>query len=138
MSSATGESTVDESDHTCGAEDDEQAAHAPENVDRAFGAYLPPDETHPPRLNVPIWRHLTFDEAHAAEVGLIGSPTALGFLTGGPRVKVVLVALSALVLKVVMFDLPNQSQAGKLVGSEAAYFITTFFLSALFTAVLVE
>lgn len=37
--------------------------------------YLPPDGDHPPRLDVPILRHLTFTELHAAELG-----TYLGFL----------------------------------------------------------
>lgn len=32
--------------------------------------YLPPDDEHPPRLNVPILRHLTYTEAHSAELGL--------------------------------------------------------------------
>lgn len=31
---------------------------------------LPGDKEHPPRPNLPIWNHLTYDEAHAMELGV--------------------------------------------------------------------
>lgn len=98
--------------------------------------FLPADDEHPPRLNVPIWRHLTFDEAHAAEIGLTGSLCAFAFVEGGRYVEALVVALAALTFKVALFDLPNQSEAGKLLGSEAWYFVGTFVVSALAVGVI--
>lgn len=39
---------------------------------------LPADDEHPPRLNVPIWRHLTYVEAHAMELAVYVAPLILG------------------------------------------------------------
>lgn len=35
-----------------------------------FKMYLPSDEMHPPRLDLPIIRHLTYSETHAFELGI--------------------------------------------------------------------
>lgn len=35
-----------------------------------MGLYLPEDDTHPARLDLPVWRHLTFYELHSAELGI--------------------------------------------------------------------
>lgn len=129
---------TDATDHTDRDEDREHAAHDAESGPRTLDLYLPPDDEHPPRLDVPIWRHLTYDEAHAAELGLVGALAAFAFVEGSAYVQAVVIGAAALTFKVALFDLPNQSPAGRLLGSESWYFVTVFVVSALVTGVLVS
>lgn len=58
--------------------------------------YLPPDDDHPPRLDLPVVRHLTFEEAHALELGVyFGILLAWGVILGEHTAAFALAAMAA-------------------------------------------
>lgn len=58
--------------------------------------YLPPDEDHPPRVDLPLVRHLTFEEVHAMELGVyLGVLLAWGAILGQHEAAFALAALAA-------------------------------------------
>jgi len=87
-----------------------------------------------PRPDIPVLRHLSFDEAHAALLGLVGALVALTFLYGGLVLDLVGAVVALAVTATILFDLPRESEAARLLGRETWYFVVVFVGSALGTA----
>lgn len=92
--------------------------------------WLPGDDDHPPRPNVPIVRHLTYDEIHAFQLGLVGLPVGAAFVLDAAEIALwFTIALMGIVFGVSHLEETNGArQATGVIAEEPWYFLSGYFL----------
>ena len=89
---------------------------------------LPGTSSQPPRPNLPILRHLTYDEVHATQLGLVGLPIGAAMVHEETELAIwFTVALMGIVFGVSKLNNYDSNAAVGVISQEPWYFTTSYF-----------
>lgn len=91
--------------------------------------WLESDEEHPVRPNLPFFRHLTYDEIHAVQLGIVGLPIGAAYAEGLVELAVwFTVAVMGIVFGVSKYEQTNGNRrATGVIADVPWYFTTSYF-----------